>query len=582
MPQHLDCGDVLGFTGIYRLKKILIIVLLLVVTGSAQAASKLTISISGADTSLKDNIALTLGTVYREDVQSYFFSRRIAKAITDSARALGYYHAEFDYQHTDKQLSITITPGPVVVWGESRVVVSNHDDPLPAIKRLIEQAPFVPGKPINHAVYDDYKQQLMDLCLQLGYQSASFKRHELRINTQSNRASAYIAIDAGKRYTIAAIEYAGSELTRNVLDSLAVVSEGDWYSRALVAQQYKSLLDTGFFSSVEIKPLFDHDHGRVTLQVALQQVADNRYLLGGGFGTDTGPRVTFRWLKPVVNPAGHSFYSDIEVARDIQQMTVRYQVPVGHPLNRFIEWGSGIQSKQIEDTDSQRITTGLNLHTSKNQWQRVVGVNIESEKYQQGDEASQQTTYVLPTASWSYTTLSANADRGYRFWVNLQASTEELYSDTRFFRVVSGAKSLWPLTEKHSIISRLEVGALINNDFDEVPSSKRFFTGGDQTVRGYNFESLAPRNSDGDLIGGDRLTVASMEYRWRFKPQWAVAAFIDTGRAYSDSSDPFRTGAGIGGRWFSPIGQVSVDIGFPINDDEYDGFQLHISMGPPI
>jgi translocation and assembly module TamA len=128
----------------------------------------------------------------------------------------------------------------------------------------------------------------------------------------------------------------------------------------------------------------------------------------------------------------------------------------------------------------------------------------------------------------------------------------------------------------------MEVGVLLNDDFDNVPLSKRFFTGGDQTVRGYNFESLSPRDSAGDLIGGDRLNVASVEYRWRFKPQWALALFVDSGRAYFDSSAPFRTGAGFGGRWFSPIGQVSVDLAFPISDAEYDGFQIHISMGPSI
>ena len=126
------------------------------------------------------------------------------------------------------------------------------------------------------------------------------------------------------------------------------------------------------------------------------------------------------------------------------------------------------------------------------------------------------------------------------------------------------------------------MGILINDDFDKVPSSKRFFTGGDQTVRGYQFESLSSRNSESDLIGGDRLNVVSLEYRWRFKPHWAVATFVDSGRAYINSKEPFHTGAGVGIRWLSPIGQMSMDVAMPVNDNEYDGFQIHISMGPSI
>ena len=123
---------------------------------------------------------------------------------------------------------------------------------------------------------------------------------------------------------------------------------------------------------------------------------------------------------------------------------------------------------------------------------------------------------------------------------------------------------------------RAEFGILLNEEFDNVPSSKRFFTGGDQTVRGYSYESLAPRASDGELTGGDFLNIASVEYRYRFKPEWAVATFVDTGRAYLNSDEPFNTGVGVGARWFSPIGQVSFDIAFPIDARYADGFQIHL------
>ncbi len=389
-------------------------------------------------------------------------------------------------------------------------------------------------------------------------------------------------MNPGSRYKIVATTYSGSQLNNKVLNSLSAVETNKWYSRTLVAQQYKALLDAGYFKTVDVQPVFDHENAQVTLAITLEDVPQNQYLIGAGFGTDTGPRVTLRWQRPLANEYGHSLDTELELSKPSQEFTARYKIPLDHPLEHFLEWGTGVQNKSIEDTDSQRITSGLNLHSRHHRWQQTLGISLEGEKYRQGREEAQHTTYVLPTASWAYSAIAEEGHEGLRFWLNLQTSTQDLYSDTSFFRAVSGVKYLTPLAEDHSILARLEVGALLSDDFNQVPSSKRFFTGGDQTVRGYEFESLSPRNADGDLIGGDRLNVASLEYRWRIKPKWFLATFVDTGRAYHSTDDDFRTGAGLGVRWVSPIGQVSVSLAVPVNDSEYDGFQIHISMGPSI
>ncbi|WP_101759922.1 autotransporter assembly complex family protein [Oceanicoccus sp. KOV_DT_Chl] len=546
------------------------------------AETTIPVQVNGADAVLAENIRLTVGSITEDDLQSYFFANRIKSAIKKSTNALGYYHSTFNYEIKDSILNLNLTPGPVVNWGSANINVQGTAAQLPAIQNLLANTPFTQGQPINHAVYDDYKQRLFDLCLFHGFQNARFVHSELHINLSENIATPTINIDAGSRYKISGIIYSGSQLSEPLLVSLEAIKVNDWYSRSVVAKQYKALLDTGYFKNVEVQTTFDHSNHLATLVVTLEDAPEDQVLIGAGFGTDTGPRLTLRWSKPLVNASGHSLASELEISEPLQELTTRYQIPMDHPLEHFIEWGTGVQNKSVEDTESLRINTGLNLHTSLGRWQQIIGVNLENEQYSQGDEPSQQTTYVLPTASWSYSAIADGGEKGFRFWLNMQTSTEDLYSETNFFRTVTGFKYLLPVGNNHSLITRLEVGILLNEDFDKVPSSKRFFTGGDQTVRGYEFESLAPRNNEGDLIGGDRLNVASLEYRWRFNPHWALATFIDTGRAYTHSSEPFRTGAGIGARWFSPIGQVSFNIAFPINDDEYDGFQIHISMGPSI
>lgn len=85
-----------------------------------------------------------------------------------------------------------------------------------------------------------------------------------------------------------------------------------------------------------------------------------------------------------------------------------------------------------------------------------------------------------------------------------------------------------------------------------MPPSLRFFTGGDQTVRGYGYETISPRGSDGKLLGGRYVSVASAEYNYRFSDKWLGALFVDSGTATVDYSEAWKIGTGVGVRWVTP------------------------------
>ena len=77
--------------------------------------------------------------------------------------------------------------------------------------------------------------------------------------------------------------------------------------------------------------------------------------------------------------------------------------------------------------------------------------------------------------------------------------------------------------------------------------------------------------------------MVSAEYEYYFKPNWGIAAFVDTGDAFSGFDDyRQRVGAGIGARWRSPVGMVRVDLGVPLHDDDASGIELHIVIGPDL
>jgi translocation and assembly module TamA len=131
------------------------------------------------------------------------------------------------------------------------------------------------------------------------------------------------------------------------------------------------------------------------------------------------------------------------------------------------------------------------------------------------------------------------------------------------------------------LLTRLDLGATWIDQKIELPASLRFFAGGDQSIRGFEYQALGPLNANGEVVGGKQLIVGSLEYDFQVRDRWRVAVFVDSGNAFDNTSAfEFQHSAGIGIRWLSPIGQIRLDLAHPF--DAEDSFRLHITMGPDL
>jgi translocation and assembly module TamA len=161
--------------------------------------------------------------------------------------------------------------------------------------------------------------------------------------------------------------------------------------------------------------------------------------------------------------------------------------------------------------------------------------------------------------------------------MDLEFSDPSIGSDTEYVRVTGLAKWLLPLSERQQLLLRLQLGMIWSQDFNQVPVSARFFAGGDQSIRGYGYNTLGPRDESGALIGGSRLAVSSAEYLYRFLPNWQAALFVDHGGAMDETTESTDTGAGVGLRWLSPLGVIGFDLANAVSDD--NSYRVHITMG---
>ena len=139
----------------------------------------------------------------------------------------------------------------------------------------------------------------------------------------------------------------------------------------------------------------------------------------------------------------------------------------------------------------------------------------------------------------------------------------------------------WALGSRGRVILRGEAGVTIASEVTVLPASIRFFAGGDQSVRGYDYKELGPVDENGEVIGGRYLLVGSIEYDHRITDDWSVAAFLDAGNAFDDFDEPLEQGAGFGVRWRSPVGPVRLDIANAISKPG-NHWRVHFTIGPDL
>ena len=110
-----------------------------------------------------------------------------------------------------------------------------------------------------------------------------------------------------------------------------------------------------------------------------------------------------------------------------------------------------------------------------------------------------------------------------------------------FLRFVASVSLLMPVGRYvGDLLIRGQVGSVVAETRQGIPTTFLFRTGGDQTVRGYEFESLGIQQGDA-IVGGRRLAVGSMEYTHWIGENWGAAAFVDIGNAWDESL--LRSGA---------------------------------------
>ncbi len=563
-----------------------IIVSLLAFSHSAYA--DVSLKIKGIDGALEDNVNAYLSSIPEDDYStSLRFQARLEQSITEALNALGYYHAKISYTITkdNDELIVNIKPGEPVRIKEMDVVISGEAGGDEEFTNLIKKSRLKEGRILNQGEYDALKSGIRNLALQRGYFNGDFKLSRLEVVPELNEANVRLHYDSGIRYHFGTVEILGSQIWEDRVDSLRPFKTGEPYLVSEVGEYNQNLSNTDWFSSVFVEPdLTKLDDGRdLPIKVSLAPAAKNQIETGIGYSTDTGVRGTLKWKKPWVSARGHSFDTALSLSKPEQTITAGYKIPLDDVLHEYYQLQFGLKHLDNRDTESLESNLAVERHwITDGGWHKTLYVRHLYENFSQGLQED-GVQFVLPGASFSRTrTRGGNMP----MWGDKQSVTVEygdpaLLSETRVLRLLGRTSWIRGIGQNHRGLFRLEGGANITDEFEKLSPSLRFFAGGDNNIRGYGYESISPTDSSGALTGAKYMVTSTLEYQYRVHGNWWGAVFYDIGDAFNKTPE-WKSGAGVGIRWASPVGPVSFDFAWGLDAEPDPEFRIHFSLGPEL
>ena len=557
-------------------------------------ASPVTVNVQGADEALANNLRALLPSLRNLKCDSP--SDRVARFIEasddklqEAAEAMGYYSAKFNVtpvrQGNCLALNVAVQPGEPVKVTQVTVQITGEGKDLDDFRTLQATPPYQSGDILVHQKYEDFKTSLGRTANNLGFFDAEYLTREIRVDPDTLQAQVNLHFDTGKRYRVGNVAVTQDVLDDEHLNRYVRLHTGDTYDVEAIRKQQQILEGSGYYREVLVhSDRKATDNGEVP--VSIETTRNKRYGYAGklGYGTDTGFRteasMDIRW----VNRKGHKISTKAVIAQHEQSAEATYKVPLWQPESENINYSLGWKKSDNTDIKSTAFKTGMDYNRrSKDDWQQTIFINYLDEKTQVTGEAATRSNLGLLGARIKKTkTDDALFPRqGWTFAAEVQGAQKGLLSDQSLLQGKVQGKHLTTLNNNDKLILQGAAGTTLTNDLNEMPKSLRFFAGGQNSVRGYDFESLGEKNSAGEVIGGKHVLTSSVEYEHPLAEKWSAAAFVDAGNAFDNLNNrALKVGAGVGVRWKSPLGPVRADIASP--KDNASDVHFYFSLGPDL
>ncbi len=375
--------------------------------------------------------------------------------------------------------------------------------------------------------------------------------------------------------------------------TIARFRAGQPYDQTGVEDLRRALVATGLAGAVDVTPVPAASPDFADIEVGLELSPVHTIAGELGYGTGEGLRAEVSWThRNLIKPEGAVTLRAVIGTREqlggvvLRQSNFRKR---DHVLNAHFL----LSNINRQAYDAKTVEVAANLERQSNivwqkRWTWSFGTELiatDERDVTAGRLGIRQTYFIgaLP--------LSLGYDRsdnlldprtGFRLGVRLSPEVSLRGRVFGYLRAQVDGSAYVPVGARTVLAGRVRLGTIAGASAAGLAPSRRFYSGGGGSVRGYGYQSIGPRDAFNDPVGGRSLAEFALEARIRFG-DFGIVPFIDGGNIYSRSVPDFsgfRYGAGIGGRYHSSFGPIRIDVGTPINPRKGDSpVTVFVSLG---
>jgi len=560
----------------------------------ASGAARPELVVTGVDGVLLDNVLAHLQIDDETCAAPSWRVRRLYREadndVEAALQAYGFYSAQVKKEFVQTgdcwSVRLEIEPGdPVVVRAVDVRIVDGEAMP-DVFRRLVDHVPLESGRPLNHSDYETYKGRFTAIADRYGYFDGRFVTSRIDVYPDELAADITLEYDTGTRYRFGAVTIEQDVVHPKLAEGYIDFETGQPYDSKRITKLYEALLATGYFYGVDIRttpegaPVYE-----VAVVLRMNAAKPRSYTGGVGYGTDTGIKLRAEFLHRKLNKLGHQLEINGNWSKVKADAGASYRLPLHDPRNNWLMFDTGYRYEDNATSTSETWKVGTRMFRKQSEnWLRTYFLDYGYEKWDVGLEEG-RSRLLVPGISWEHSLESGPPRplKGVKANMSIMGAAEQVLSDTSFLQLHAYGKFVHRLWPGGRALGRAELGYTLKSDFDDLPATIRFFTGGDVSVRGYEYKSLGSTDAAGFVVGGTHLAVFSYEVDQLVRKNWSVAAFVDAGNAFNDFNDiDLAVGVGVGVRWYSLLGPIRVDFAVPLAADAPDNFRIHITLGPDL
>lgn len=509
----------------------------------------------------------------------------------------GYFqgNASFILDHGDervKRVKFIIEPGPVY-WIEGVDIDMTGADDVPILPEKAKKVINI--KNGTKVRLDDVLEAVPKLhryFISHGYPDVEIEEPIGKIDDKTHKVLITYKIYLKGKKTFGNLSVRGNgKVSESFVRNRFHFTDQDFYDQKVLDQSRKALLDTELFSSVLISHKTRGDKADIVAD--LTEAPPRRFVLGARYGTQEGIGGKLVWQHKNAFGGGEDFYirgeggqrqfknsiglkipdviwQDFNLVNIISATKARTKAYYGVVYNAY----SGLEH-QVNETSNYSV----GLEAEHSQLKRL--------------RSTKRTFYGVPVMyTYDDRNDQLNPYKGWKWRLDFAPYFGDFGSTGIMLKASLYSAQYWRiiLKDKLVIATWQKIGQIGGIDFDDIPFNRRWYGGGSGSIRGYGYQKLSKPDDQGAPLGGKSLLEVGIEPRYRISEKFGASIFVEAGavserRIPGFKSQEMKVGYGVGGKYYTDIGPIRLDIAFPtkrrrVNGKTYDApVQFYISLG---